>query len=162
MTLVIKRYFSLLLYLPSINKIHTSKMLSNSSKYALKAVVHLVNHSSEDNRILVKHLAKATEIPQPYLSKILQQLTAKGYLSSIKGRNGGYFVTKAQSEHSVLDIIVGIEGKDQLQLCILNFEHCDNKNPCSIHHLVASQKDALRKSFKTIKLKDLANGKLID
>ena len=131
-------------------------MLSNSSKYAVKALVHLVNHSSEDNKILVKHLAKATEIPQPYLSKILQQLTAKNYLSSVKGRNGGYFITQSQGENSVLDIVVGIEGKDQLQLCILNFDNCDNNNPCSIHHLVASQKDALRKNFKAIRLKDLA------
>jgi Rrf2 family iron-sulfur cluster assembly transcriptional regulator len=137
-------------------------MLSNSSKYAVKALVYLVNHSSKDNKILVKNLAKATEVPQPYLSKILQQLTAKDYLSSIKGRNGGYFITKAQGENSVLDIIVSIEGKDQLQLCILNFDHCDNKNPCSIHHLVTSQKDALRKSFKTIKLKDLGEGKLME
>jgi len=135
-------------------------MLSNSSKYAVKALVHLVNHSSENNKILVKNLAKVTEVPQPYLSKILQQLTAKDYLSSIKGRNGGYFITKAQGENSVLDIIVEIEGKDQLHLCILSFEHCDSQNPCSIHHLIASQKDALRKSFKTIKLKDLANEKM--
>ena len=136
-------------------------MLSNSSKYAVKALVYLVNHSSEKNKVLVKHLAKATEVPQPYLSKILQQLTAKNYLSSIKGRNGGYFITEAQGENSVLDIIVEIEGKDQLQLCILNFEQCNSQNPCPIHHLVASQKDALRKSFKTIKLKDLGNGNLI-
>jgi len=137
-------------------------MLSNSSKYAVKALVHLVNHSSEDNKILVKHLAEATEVPQPYLSKILQQLTANNYLSSIKGRNGGYFITEAQGENSVLDIIVEIEGKDTLQLCILNFDHCDSKKPCPIHHLVASQKDALRKSFKTIKLKDLGKEKLIE
>tara|TARA_R110000772_G_scaffold91088_5_gene187576 strand:- start:399 stop:812 length:414 start_codon:yes stop_codon:yes gene_type:complete len=137
-------------------------MLSNSSKYAVKALVHLVNHSSEDNKLLVKHLARATEVPQPYLSKILQQLTAKNYLSSIKGRNGGYFITEAQGENSVLDIIVEIEGKDILQLCILNFDHCDSKKPCLIHHLVASQKDALRKSFKTIKLKDLGKEKLIE
>jgi Rrf2 family iron-sulfur cluster assembly transcriptional regulator len=137
-------------------------MLSNSSKYAVKALVHLVNHSSKDNKILVKDLAKVTELPQPYLSKLLQQLTAKDYLSSIKGRNGGYFITKAQAENSVLDIIVEIEGKDILQLCILNFDNCDNKNPCSIHNLVASQKDALRKSFKAIKLKDLGKEKLIE
>ena len=137
-------------------------MLSNSSKYAVKALAHLVNHSSIDKKILVKDLAKAAKVPQPYLSKILQQLTAKDYLSSIKGRNGGYFITKAQGENSVLDIIVGIEGKDQFQLCILNFDHCDNKNPCSIHHLVATQKEALRKSFRTIKLKDLGRGKFIE
>jgi Rrf2 family iron-sulfur cluster assembly transcriptional regulator len=141
---------------PLLTTIHTSQMLSNSSKYAIKALVHLVNHSSEDNKILVKNLAKATEVPQPYLSKLLQQLTAKNYLSSVKGRNGGYFITESQGENSVLDIIVGIEDKDILQQCILNFENCDNKNPCSIHHLVASQKDALRNSFKGIKLKDLA------
>ena len=137
-------------------------MLSNSSKYVVKALVHLVNHSSEGNKVLVKHLARATEVPQPYLSKLLQQLTTKDYLSSIKGRNGGYFITEAQGENSVLDIIVEIEGKDTLELCILNFENCDSKKPCLIHHLIASQKDALRKSFKTIKLKDLGEGKLME
>jgi Rrf2 family protein len=134
-------------------------MLSNSSKYAVKALVHLVNNSSERNKILVRHLAEATELPQPYLSKLLQQLTSKNYLSSVKGRNGGYFITEEQLENSVLDIIVEIEGKDILQLCVLNFDSCDSKNPCPIHHLVASQKNALQKGFKTIKLKDLGEGK---
>lgn len=137
-------------------------MLSNSSKYAVKALVHLVNHSSEGNKVLVKDLAKATELPQPYLSKLLQQLTSKDYLSSVKGRNGGYFITEKQLENSVLDIIMEIEGKDILQLCILNFDSCDHKNPCSIHHLVASQKNALQKSFKAIRLKDLCEGKLME
>lgn len=137
-------------------------MLSNSSKYAVKALVNLVNNSSEGNKILIKDLAKDTELPQPYLSKLLQQLTTKDYLSSVKGRNGGYFITEEQLENSVLDIIVEIEGKDILQLCILNFDNCDHKNPCPIHHLIASQKSALQKSFKTIKLKDLGEGKLID
>ena len=132
-------------------------MFSNSSKYAIKALIHLVRHSSEDNKIPVKHLAEATAVPQPYLSKILLQLTAKGFLSSTKGPHGGYFILKAQQENSVLDIIVEMEGKDTLQLCVLNFENCDVLNPCPIHNFIAERKDGLRYSFKNIKLKALGN-----
>ena len=135
-------------------------MFSNSSKYAIKALIHLVCYSSEENKIPVKHLAAATKIPQPYLSKILLQLTAKDYLSSTKGPNGGYFILEAQLENSVLDIIVETEGKDTLQRCVLNFENCNTHNPCPIHNFIAKRKDGLRKSFQNIKLKDLRKGTL--
>nr|AWJ66267.1 Rrf2 family transcriptional regulator [uncultured bacterium] len=132
-------------------------MFSNSSKYAIKALIHLVSFSSEDNKITVKHLAEATAIPQPYLSKILLQLTAKDFLSSTKGPHGGYFILKAQQENSLLDIIVEMEGKDNLRLCVLSFENCNEQNPCPIHNLVAERKDGLRYSLKNIKLKNLSD-----
>ena len=135
-------------------------MFSNSSKYAIKALIHLVSFSSEDNKITVKHLAEATAIPQPYLSKILLQLTAKDFLSSTKGPHGGYFILKAQQENSLLDIIVEIEGKDTLLLCVLNFENCNATEPCPIHNFVAQQKDGLRFSLQNIKLKNIGNATL--
>ncbi len=130
-------------------------MLSNSSKYAVKALAYIVTASSEENKLLVKNIAEETDVPKPFLSKILQQLSTKKYISSTKGPNGGFFVTKEQLKHSVLDIVIEIEGKDRLQLCALNFENCDAENPCPIHKFIAPAKEALRESFEAITLEDL-------
>ncbi len=130
-------------------------MLSNASKYAVNAINHLVLNSSEENKLLVKDIAEDLDIPKPFLSKILQQLAAVNYISSAKGPGGGFYVTAGQLDRSILDIIVEIEGKDQFKQCALNFDDCNESNPCAIHHLIATMKDGLRKAYKDIRLKDL-------
>ncbi|KAA3625716.1 MAG: Rrf2 family transcriptional regulator [Flavobacterium sp.] len=130
-------------------------MLSNASKYAVKAINHLVLNSSEENKLLVKDIAELLDIPKPFLSKILQQLSAGNYISSAKGPGGGFFVTSEQLDGSILDIIVETEGKDRFKQCALNFDDCNESKPCAIHHLIATMKDGLRKAYKDIRLKDL-------
>ena len=130
-------------------------MLSNPSKYAIKALIFLVDHSSEANKILVKEIASETDVPKPFLSKILQKLVSKGYVSSSKGRNGGFYITPEQLTSSILEIIIEIEGKDQFLQCALNFENCAEQNPCPLHNFIATEKEALRHRFKTVLLNDL-------
>lgn len=133
------------------------KMLSKSSKYALKALVFIALNSSEEKKLLVKEIANKTNVPRPFLSKILQELASKDILSSIKGPGGGFFTTQKQQNGNVLDIIVETEGMDKLQHCVLNFENCDSQNPCPLHNYIAPAKDALRHSLKNITLDDLRN-----
>ena len=60
-------------------------MLSNSSKYAINAVIYLAIHSSASHRIAPKDVAEALHIPTPFLAKILQTLARKKVISSNKG-----------------------------------------------------------------------------
>jgi Rrf2 family protein len=104
---------------------------------------------------MVKDIAAEIMVPKPYLSKILQQLSAKNLISSTKGPGGGFFITEDQLNGSILDIIIEVEGKDRLKRCALNFDNCDETHPCVIHHLIASPKEELWKAYKDISLKDL-------
>lgn len=156
MTIIIKGYFYLLIKSNTFGRsLIKWTMLTNSSKYAIKALHYIVANANEDHKLLVKDIAAATEVPKPFLSKILQQLAARHFISSAKGRNGGFFITEKQSRASLLDVIVEIEGKDRLMMCALNFDHCDASNPCPIHHLIASEKDRLRSSYMNISIADL-------
>ncbi|MBT8276743.1 MAG: Rrf2 family transcriptional regulator [Bacteroidia bacterium] len=130
-------------------------MLTKSSKYAVRAISYLVVNSSENQKILVKDISNDLQLPKPFLSKILQRLSAKDYISSSKGRGGGFYVTEDQLDHSILDIIIEVEGKDRLKRCALDFDNCDEAHPCVIHHMIASEKGGLWKAYKEIKLKDL-------
>ena len=44
-------------------------MLSNSSKYAINAVIYLAANSSESKRIGVKEVADALHIPLPFFAR---------------------------------------------------------------------------------------------
>lgn len=130
-------------------------MLANSSKYAIKAVNFLVNNSSEKRRHTVSSIVHAINAPRPFLSKLLQQLSSRDLISSAKGPGGGFYISEDQMEASILEVIVEVEGKDRLKQCALNFENCDERNPCSIHHLIAEEKESIHKAYYNIKLKDL-------
>jgi len=130
-------------------------MISNPSKYAIKSLVYIISNSSEGKKLSGKNIAEAVNVPKPYLSKILQLLSTKNYVSSTKGPGGGFYVTDKQLDNSIYDVIVETEGKDKLALCLLSFENCNTDNPCPVHDIIAPQKNALRDTFKHIRLRDL-------
>jgi len=134
-------------------------MLSNISKYAISALSLIAKNSTKEEKTKVGEIAERYNIPQAFLSKILQKLTKTGYLSSMKGPNGGFFLNDVQMNHSVLDIIIELEGEDIFAKCILRFEACDSDNPCPIHFLINKEKSQINLRLKKIKIKDLIQEK---
>ncbi|MDA3893979.1 MAG: Rrf2 family transcriptional regulator [Salinivirgaceae bacterium] len=111
-------------------------MLSNTSKYAIRAVIYLAVHATEDKRIGIKKIAEALEIPSPFLGKILQVLVRRKLLSSTKGPHGGFGVGKDPKEINLYDIIIEMDGDDLFNSCLLGAGSCgelDHEGYCAIH-----------------------------
>ena len=47
-------------------------MLSNTSKYAIRAVIYLALYAGEEKKIGIKQISNELKIPTPFLGKILQ------------------------------------------------------------------------------------------
>ena len=73
-------------------------MLSNASKYAIKAILYLAENSNSKNKISVKDITKVLDVPSPFLAKILQQLVKSKLISSTKGPNGGFYLDDKNKE----------------------------------------------------------------
>ncbi len=50
-------------------------MLSNQSKYAIRGVIYLAIHASENKKLSPKEVGKEINIPIPFLAKIFQHLS---------------------------------------------------------------------------------------
>ncbi len=124
-------------------------MLTNSSKYAIRAVLYLAIHTDKLKRMGSKEVANAIKIPAPFLAKILQKLVKAKLVSSVKGPNGGFFLSKQNNEKSMLDIVACSEGIDLFKDCFLGLERCGDDNPCAIHHMV--------EPFKRIMIEGMGN-----
>jgi len=118
-------------------------MLSKSSKYAIRAVLYLSIHSSEENKYNPKEVADSINIPAPFLAKTLQVLTKRNLISSTKGRNGGFYLTNENRLNNLGSIVESIDGLDKFNDCLLGLPICSNENPCPIHHVVAPLKKKL-------------------
>ena len=123
-------------------------MLSNACKYAIRAVLYLALKTDETTKIGVKKIAEELETPQPFLAKLLQQLNKGNLVSSTKGPNGGFYLSKQDNGNTVWDIIKNIDGTSRFDNCYLGLSKCSDENPCPVHFLVSPFKEKLLENFR--------------
>ncbi len=123
-------------------------MLSNACKYAIRSILYLAIQTDEHHKASVKVIADAVETPQPFLSKLLQQLTRNKLVSSTKGPNGGFYLSKTDKNNTVWDIIKNIDGTSKFDQCFLGLSKCGDENPCPVHFIVSPFKEQILGNFK--------------
>ncbi|GIZ16466.1 RrF2 family transcriptional regulator [Capnocytophaga catalasegens] len=129
-------------------------MLSNSSKYAINAVLYLAVHASTNNKIGVKEIADSLGIPTAFLAKLLQILARKNAISSSKGPNGGFFLTQNELNTPLIKIVHHIDGVSKFTTCSLGLKDCSPDKPCPLHYTV--------QPFKMEFLKELEENTIYD
>ena len=112
-------------------------MLSNTCKYAVRALIYLGKYSSEGTKIGIKRISSDLSIPPPFLGKILQNLVKQKVLVSTKGPNGGFGLGKKTDEISLYDIVRIVDGEDFFKNCLIGLQpcstHAENEKPCPVH-----------------------------
>lgn len=124
-------------------------MLSNTCKYALRALIYLGKFSEDDKRIGIKKISEDLQLSSPFLGKILQNLVKQKLLVSTKGPNGGFALAKQSSEVTLWDIVTKVDGEEFFTNCLISLEPCKTHDPnkplCPVH----SQYDRLRSEICT-------------
>ena len=131
-------------------------MLSKSSKYAIRAVLYIANNTTIENKIGSKQVAEELEIPAPFLAKTLQELTKKEIISSIKGPNGGFYLTKKNAKKTLFNIIDCIDTGQKFEECFLGQLECNDSKPCVVHHIYKPFKNQLIDKLKTKTILEMA------
>lgn len=132
-------------------------MLSNTSKYALRAVIYLAINAKEGEKIGIKKIAADLDVPTPFLGKILQTLAKHRLLASTKGPNGGFGLGRPASEIHLMDIVEIVDGQDSFLRCAIGVKYCkEQKNPCALHSRYAILRDQMKELFENETVEDSA------
>jgi len=83
--------------------------MSRSTAYAIGAVLQLAN-APPGVPVPCSKLAKVGEMPERFLLQILRTLVNHNILKSIRGVDGGYFLTRPTTEITLLQIFEATEG----------------------------------------------------
>ena len=132
-------------------------MFSNSSKYAIKAVLYLALNSDEEHKIMVKDIAEPVNVPQAYIAKLLQELSRQKLISSTKGPKGGFFLSEKDKSQPLKKIIHVLDGENRLTSCLLSLESCNDDKPCPLHEMAAPLRKMLLDSLENKSISELAN-----
>jgi len=128
-------------------------MLSNSSRYAIRAVIYLASQPLPNEKTGIKKISSDLDLPTPFLAKILQILTKQKILVSMKGPHGGFSLLKNPREISLFDIVKAIDGTDIFTNCVMHSGSCQaseqNKNKCPLHDDYEKIRSRLIKLFSS-------------
>jgi Rrf2 family protein len=126
--------------------------LSKTSKYAIQILGFMAQNI--DKKYSSKSLSQELNIPYQYLAKIMTKLTKRGFISSTKGKYGGFSISKPIKKIKLVDII-SIFDNLELQNCVLTDDICDPKNVCILHDQWQKTKCAVDNFFLHTTLYDL-------
>ena len=130
-------------------------MLSNSAKYALKAVLFLALHTNEDNKVMVKDIYASINVPQSYLAKVMQKLSKHNIIASSRGPKGGFYLATKNLDLPLIKIVEIIDGEQRLRSCMLSIHECDNDNPCALHDLVGNANTYFIRSLEETTIREI-------
>jgi Rrf2 family iron-sulfur cluster assembly transcriptional regulator len=122
--------------------LNMSLIFSRQCEYALQAVLYLAL-KPHNEMTSIKELTKRLDIPYHFLAKILQDLTRKGLLSSLKGPTGGFGLGMPAKDITLFHIVEAIDGVDFMHNCVMGFPECTGKNPCAVHEKWANLRDGI-------------------
>lgn len=79
-------------------------MISTRGRYALRVMIDLAEHQT-DAYIPLKEIAQRQEISEKYLESILKTLVQNRLLTGLRGKGGGYRLTRSPEEYTVGSIL---------------------------------------------------------
>ena len=85
----------------------------------------------------VEEICSDEHIPGQYAYKILKQLERAGFVQSLRGRYGGYQLSKPLDTITIYDIVSATSNNLVLNECLKDSEKCSRNldmSPCAVHH----------------------------
>ena len=102
-------------------------MISQRARYAFKAMVALAR-SKPGEGLQIKQLCAQEKLPRKFLEQILLTLKAAGYISSRRGRDGGYEILKPASQIMIGPMLRAVDGPIAPLPCLSRtaYRRCDD------------------------------------
>jgi Rrf2 family protein len=130
-------------------------VLSKSCEYGLRALTYLATR--ENNQFYsIKSISDDLNLSFHFLTKILQNLTERGILFSVKGPRGGVVLARKPSEIMLIEIVAAIDGTAVFHECIMGLPGCGHEQPCPLHEKWSMARVMLKNLFEATTLAEAA------
>jgi len=121
-------------------------MLTQRSRYALRAMLFLAEAPAGGPPIPMTRIAAAAKVPRKFLELILADLRDAGLLHSHRGKLGGYCLSRPTHLVSLGEIIRVIEGPLALVPCVSRTAYrpcadCTSEADCAIRAAMMRVRD---------------------
>lgn len=122
-------------------------MLSQQSRYALKALFFLAQQNSE-RPVPAVEIAAASNVPRKFLEAILLDLKIAGIIHSTRGKAGGYTLARSPEHITFGEVIRVTDGPLALIHCASRRFYrkcldCPDEAACALRRVMVEARDQL-------------------
>lgn len=129
--------------------------ISTKGRYGLRIMIDLAANGG-DACVSIKDIAEREQLSDKYLEQIINLLSKKGLVKSIRGAKGGYLLTRPPEKITVEDILLATEGSLAPVACAADNDMCDKYCDCATSVIWSEIYDAIVGVVRNITLADLA------
>ena len=131
--------------------------VSTKGRYALRVMIDLAQHQG-DGFISLKEVAQRQGISMKYLEMIVGILNRAGFVTSLRGKSGGYMLTRDAKEYTVGAILKLTEGSMAPVSCLENGSiTCDRAEACVTLPLWKGLDNVIDRYLESITLQDMVD-----
>jgi len=123
----------------------------------MRSVFFIAHRSSSGRRVGIKEISEGIDSPEPFLAKIMQDLSRKGIVQSAKGPNGGFYMDRETLKRPLADIVKAVDGEGIFVGCGLGLEYCSESNPCPLHHEFKAIRNNIQRMLEDTAIGDFNN-----
>lgn len=128
--------------------------ISTRGRYALRMMVDIATHDS-GSPVRIKDIAARQHISVKYLEQIVSILTKAGYVTSVRGPQGGYRLARKPEDYTVGDILRLTEGDLSPVACVTDESSCPMSEECVTIRIWKELDDAINSVIDKYTLDDL-------
>ena len=133
-------------------------MISTKGRYALRVMIDIAENQ-HDGYLPLREIAARQEISEKYLEAIVKSLVKAQYLTGLRGKAGGYRLTRPPQEYTVGSILRLTEGSLAPVACLGdNPPDCPRMADCRTLPMWRELNTMIQNYFDGITLEDLTKG----
>ena len=130
-------------------------LISTKGRYALRVLIDMAEHQAT-GYVPLKEVAARQEISEKYLESIVKTLVKAGILTGLRGKGGGYRLSKAPDQYTVGDILRLTEGSLAPVACLEQGNvPCHRMASCRTLPMWQGLNDAINKYLEQFTIADL-------
>lgn len=133
--------------------------ITSQEEYGLRCLLQVAQLTKKDELASLDDIAKAEHITSDYAAKLLSLLRQANFIESVRGKSGGYKLTRPAEKISLDEVIRSLSGRlfetDSCEQFPGNDSKCIHINCCSIRSVWLSLSHIVFNILKQITLKDL-------
>jgi Rrf2 family protein len=128
--------------------------LSTKGRYGTRAMLDIAVHK-DMGPCVMKDISARQDISPKYLDHILSALRRGGLIKNIRGKGGGYILSRSAATITMKDIIEAVEGSLAPVECVDNEALCDRSQECPTIEVWRKVRDAIEGVLAGITLESL-------
>lgn len=132
--------------------------LTTFTDYSLRVMMYVAAHP--EGRATIAEIARAYDISEHHLTKVVHFLGKEGYLENLRGRGGGLRLARAPSAINVGDVVKLTEGGDVPAECFERESNCCAITAdCKLKFALSEAVDAFYAALRRYTLEDVVKNR---